>query len=437
MLAHHYQRAEDSTKARQYATLAGDRAMRTAAYTEAACRYAQAIETLDNLVEGAERNSLELQLRMKQANPLVMTQGYQSEQARVVYEQARTLCQDVGNMPDMHTILRGLWSYYLFVGPLETCRDIAEQCNTIANDSDDDGLKMEATGALGNTLFWMGQLTLARSQSATLDETYERSDASKDRVHRFGMDPYVAFSTWIAWGDWILGYPDSALTRAKKSLDIARSLDHPFSVAQALQTVAWVHVCRHEFAQTREYTQEMLNLAKEKELGLWIVLGNILCGRALAGLGNFEAGLPMMKEGIAGLRSSGARLGIGFFTMILTRSLLDAGHLEDAFETINQGLDDIHAYGEGAYIPELYRLKGEALHARDGAQAKEQVQALLYTAWEIAQAKQARSFLLRIAMSLYRLGNDPSGAQVAEVLAQMPEGKMTADQIEARKLLGS
>src|SRR5687768_5501131 len=116
------------------------------------------------------------------------------------------------------------------------------------------------------------------------------------------MDPYVAFSTWIAWGDWILGYPDASLARAKKALAIARNLDHPFSVAQALQTVSWVYICRYEFAQAREVARSMLSLAKEKELGLWIVLGNILWGRALVGLGDFDTGLPMMKEGIADLR---------------------------------------------------------------------------------------------------------------------------------------
>ncbi|MEP0888132.1 MULTISPECIES: adenylate/guanylate cyclase domain-containing protein [unclassified Leptolyngbya] len=437
VLAHHYQQAEDSGKALQYAILAGDRAMRIAAYTEAEQRYAQAIEMLNSLEEGKERNSLELQLRMKQANPLVMTQGYQSEQVRIVYERARALCQDVGNIPDMHTILRGLWSYYLFVGPLETCRDIAEQCNTIADNSDDDGLKMEAAGALGNTLFWLGQLKLARSKSSTLDEIYERGDAHKDRVHRFGMDPYIAFSTWISWGDWILGYPDSSLARAKKALAIARNLDHPFSVAQALQTVSWVYICRHEFAQAREVARAMLNLAKEKELGLWIVLGNILWGRALVGLGDFDTGLPMMKEGIAGLRDSGACLGIGFFSMLLTQSLLDAEDLDGAFETIDQGLDDVQTYGEGAYIAELYRLKGEVLLSRDGTQAKEQARSLFHKAWAIAQAQEARSFLLRIAMSLYRLGDDPNGTQLTAALAQMPEGKMTYDQIEARKQLDS
>ena len=48
------------------------------------------------------------------------------------------------------------------------------------------------------------------------------------------FDHGVAILAYAGWNLWQLGWPDSALTRAREAVVLARQLSHPFSLAYAL-----------------------------------------------------------------------------------------------------------------------------------------------------------------------------------------------------------
>jgi hypothetical protein len=87
---------------------------------------------------------------------------------------------------------------------------------------------------------------------------------------------------------------------------------------------------------------------------------------------------------------------------------------------LNEGLAFARGTGEGVYLPELLRLKGELLGERE----------LLVEAYEAARRQGARSFALRAALAL--------GDRVAigEVYGSFTEGLGMADQRRARAKLG-
>ena len=61
-----------------------------------------------------------------------------------------------------------------------------------------------------------------------------------------GQDPGLMALNFADETLWYRGYPDQALQRARHALSLAQALSHPFSLAEALRVVAFVHLFRRE-----------------------------------------------------------------------------------------------------------------------------------------------------------------------------------------------
>ena len=51
-----------------------------------------------------------------------------------------------------------------------------------------------------------------------------------------------------AWTQWYLGYPDRAVAIARRGIELARSIGHPFSSSFAMSFAAYLWLCRGEAA---------------------------------------------------------------------------------------------------------------------------------------------------------------------------------------------
>jgi predicted ATPase len=156
------------------------------------------------------------------------------------------LCQQIGETPQLFSVLYGLWLYYEVRAELRTAHELGEQCLKLAQSAQDSALLLEAHFALGLTLFWLGELALAR-------EHFEQGMALYDLQQHLSLasiygsfDPGVACLACMAWTLWFLGYPDQALKRVHEALNLAQELAHPLSVALALQFAAGLHQYRRE-----------------------------------------------------------------------------------------------------------------------------------------------------------------------------------------------
>jgi hypothetical protein len=50
----------------------------------------------------------------------------------------------------------------------------------------------------------------------------------------------------VAWGLWLLGYPDRVLARVYEALSLAQELSHTYSLAFAIPYTALMDLCRRE-----------------------------------------------------------------------------------------------------------------------------------------------------------------------------------------------
>jgi predicted ATPase len=117
-----------------------------------------------------------------------------------------------------------------------------------------------------------------------------------------------------------------------------------------------------------------------------------------------------------------------------------ASHVEEGLRLLAEALTALVAYEQGDLLAEVYRLQGELL-LRQAIPDTAQAEACFQQALAIARSQQAKSWELRVAMSLSRLwqrqGNLIEARQLlGEVYGWFTEGFDTADLQEARALLG-
>ena len=144
-------------------------------------------------------------------------------------------------------------------------------------------------------MYYLGELTHAR---AHLEQCIVLCASQKRSVRATG-DPGVISRSYAANVLWYLGYPDQALKRSQEALILARELSHPFSLAWALDTAAYLYQLRREGWAVRERVETLIALCSEQGFAQWLAEGSILRSWALAEQGQREDGIAQIHQGLA------------------------------------------------------------------------------------------------------------------------------------------
>jgi predicted ATPase len=216
---------------------------------------------------------------------------------------------------------------------------------------------------------------------------------------------------------------------------------HPFSLAQALLTAAYVHQWRREVAAAHAQATAAMTLVTAQGFAQFGLRGTVLHGWALAMQGQSEAGLAEIRQGLAAELATESTLFQPYFLGLLAEAYGVGGHPEAGLELLAEALTVMETTDLRYYDAEIYRLKGALLLQQavpDAAQAESSFQQAL----TIARQQQAKSWELRAATSLARLWQqqgkrDEARALLAPIYNWFTEGFDTADLQEARALLAA
>jgi predicted ATPase/class 3 adenylate cyclase len=438
-LAHHALRGEAWDKALTYFQQAGDKAAARSAHTEAISHLTTALELLRGLPDTPHRTMQELALQTTLGPVLMATKGFAAPEVADAYARARELCQRVGDTPQLFPALHGLWRFYVNRAEFQTSRELGEQLLTLAQSVRDPALLLEAHRALGQTTFWLGEIT---STCAHMEQGIALYDFQQHRSHTilYGQDPGVVCHSFAAWALWVLGYPDQARQRIDKAMTLAQELTHPFSLVYALTCAAIVHGFLREGQATQKRAEEVMVRAREQGFPFWLTWGIILQGWALAMQGQDAEGIAHMHEGLAAYQATGAEVFRPSYLILLGEVYGDVGQIDEGLRVLAEALMAVEHSGERWWEAELHRLRGKLLLARC-MENQSQAEICLRQALEVAHRQQAKSLELRAAVSLSRLWRqqgkrDDAYELLAPIYAWFTEGFDTADLQEAKALLG-
>jgi predicted ATPase len=369
---------------------------------------------------------------------LQMAKGFAAPEVEHAYTQARALCQQVGETPELVPVLYGLWMFYVAALQLHTARELGETLLRLAHRADDPTLAVIAHDALGWTWLSFGVLPAAH-QHYEEGITRYTPDQRRAPVFRMGYDPGVVCQVGAAYTLWFLGYPAQALARVHEALTLAHALSHPYSLAIARWWVACVSQWRRDVPAVHEQAEACVALATEQGFLLWVANGTIVRGWALAMQGQGEAGLAQVRQGIAALRAAGAVSFILHGCIVLAEVSGQLGHPEDGLQALAEAHTRVEQQEARCWEAEVHRLRGIILLRQPGTPQAE-AEVWLRRALDVARRQQAKSLELRAAMSLARLWQQQGQRTAAyELLAPIynwfTEGFDTADLQEARALL--
>ena len=427
--------ARDHARAAEYYLQAARKAVRVFANRETVMLARRGLDLVEKLAESSERDRLELALLITLGAPLKDTEGWAAPEVKRVYERAHRLCRQIGQAPELFPALFGLWLFHSSVSPVSASRDMGLQLLDLAEKSDDTGMMLQAHHALATTYVVGGNWTATREHA---DKGLALYDENAHREHKYlygGHDPGTCCLGWSALCLWMLGFADQAIDRGRRSLELGQKLGHPMTLALTHWGFGTLLQLQGDAEATEQQAEACQRIVSEHGLP---VFPRGLQGWALVQQGRTKEGLMLLHQTLDATVKAPLSWRV-YFIVLLGESLMNAGHLDDAWKILSLG-DDLLGHTEvGAYVPELHRLQGEIL-MKSGTQRLPTAEACLRRALGLARSQKAKALELRAATSLCRLlhGRDEGAvaqAQLIELYDSFTEGFQSNDLDSAKAII--
>jgi predicted ATPase len=437
LVAQHYTAAGCTEQAVVYWQRAGQHARNRSANLEAISHLTTGIALLQTLPETPARLQQALTLHLALGPALQMAKGNAAPEAEHVYRQARALCQQVGETPQLGTALFGLTQYYMTCSQWHTARELGDTLLHLAHRTDAPALAVVAHLALGFTWLCLGAFPTARRhlEAGIACDTPAPRQAPAVRT---SYGPSVACRSAAALTLWVLGYPEQALARLHEALRLAQELAQPFTLALVRCRAAYIHQFCRDVLAVHAQAEAAVALATEQGFPQWVAAGTSLRGWALAMQGQSAEGMAQIRQGIAADQAIGITAFIPYMCTLLA-DVCDLGSLEDGLQALAEAQTLVEQHEERFWEAEVCRLRGVLL-LRQPATPQVEAETWLQRALDIARRQEAKALELRAAMSLSRLWHQQGKRiEACELLAPVygwfTEGFDTADLQEAKALL--
>lgn len=437
-LARHFKEAGIYEKAVHYLYLAGTRALSLSSHHEALTHFSEALSLLGNLPPNPARDHQELLLQTMLGQTLIATEGYAASKVQAAFSRARTLCETLGDTPQLFPVLWGLWAFYEVRGQYADARQLGEQMLALAQSQPDQPLSIQAHFAIGNTSFLLGEINQSLQHFDQVASLYDPA------VHNtlailFGQDPAVTALSWKSVALWLTGQPDQAVQTIQAALDLARHRDHPFTLAYALYCATWLYQMRREIEPLQAYSQELIPLAQAHGFPFWLSVGLIQQAWAIAQSSRIEEAIAQLEQGLTLWRNIGAHIGEPYYLSVLAEVYGKAGRSQEGLQVLAEARS-IMGQNSEAWEEALIDLTEGELYLLQTPPDHHQAQACFQHALEIAQGKGMKALALRAALHLNQLWrglgkNDQTDKVLAPIYHEFTEGFDTIDLVTARQVV--
>ena len=300
--------------------LVGEQAARRHAYQEAIEALRIGLALLATRPDSPERTQQELTQQLMLGDLLMAVKGIAAPDAAEAYARAHTLCQQLGEPPELSRVLYGLYRSHVGQGRVRAAGEISQQFMALAQRQPAMGASPEGHLAMGGAALFRGDFVAARTyleQSWSLMDTLLPFPTPTLRSGFVsGVEPLV----WLELALWALGYAEQAQQRSQEALARAHEADHPASLWVAQCFAAMLSQCRRDVAGTRAYAEAAMTLADAQGFAHRLELGRILWGWALVVQGDVAADVAHIRQGEARSRGLGPEVAHPYWLTLLAEA---------------------------------------------------------------------------------------------------------------------
>jgi tetratricopeptide (TPR) repeat protein len=386
VVARHYAEARLPHPALTWWHKAGRRSLHQSANLDAIGQLRQGLALLATLPEEAERDSLELDVRIDLAVALSATAGYtapewESNSARLLELHERT-----GEIAKLFPVLWGQWVGTFSAGKMAPARAMAERMLQIAERHGARAYVMLGHRVLGMSLVGGADLPSAR---AHLERAIELYDPERDPplAYVYAVDQRISAMSYLAIALLQLGHSDRATPLMEQAIAEAKRLDASNTTSFVLSLAVCLHVLGGDRTELARTANELAAVSERHGLKVRELVARTVIA-LLDARRDATVGLDEIRRGIEELRA----LNWGFWTpwLMLMEAEIHVGRASHA--AARAVLDDVEAlitpFAYDLCAPELHRLRALALRA-EGA-GVDRVEAELERSIDLARRQSAR-----------------------------------------------
>ena len=361
-LAHHHEHAGQIEPAIHYLRAAADQAYQVYAYRESIALLNHGLDLLQSLPTSTNTMGLELELQMALCTAWAAVTDYLGEEVAAAYRRGLELCRQIGHMPHLFTVLWGLHEVASYRGEYRESLELAQECLKIAETLNDPGLWLEAHHAAWGAYYYLGEYEQAfshierglthynRASHEALSIQYGVHDAGDCALHLFAM------------GLWNLGYIDQACGKLDAAV-LSRELTQPANIADSYAYSGLVlHLLRAP-QRAQAFAESALKISAEKGYPHPEALSGMALGWSLAAQGDVVEGIALAEYAMATSENFGQRLHRSQLAAMLAETYILAGRYGEAIRVAEAGITEFGRFRDLLCAPDLWILKGDALHA--------------------------------------------------------------------------
>ena len=306
------------------------------------------------------------------------------------YSRAEALCERLGERADIFPALWGQWLFRWGRSEIDVAWRLCERLLALAEKSGDAGLKLQAHHAAWATSFGRGKFgevhVHAEAGLALYDAKIHQAMASSYGNH----DASTCARYFAALSLAFAGEEERARAMADSALDIARSLNDPFSLALTLYFASAVAQVLGDVALATQHAEASCQIATDHDLAMPRAWSTGVVGWCTAENGDSERGIALLTEAMIALQATQSKHLMCYLLGLLAEVQMKAGHAAEAMKAVENGIALAEANGERYYDAELHRLRGELL-ARLPFDQKREAEASFRTAITVAKQQGART----------------------------------------------
>ncbi len=301
----------------------------------------------------------------------------------------------------------------------------------------DPGILMEALFLKALSRLYRGDFAGARECCSRAIDEFDDRERTAYWAGLVGEDAGVTHRCYLALALWHLGFPDQALRLNDEMLELARTINQPFSLEYALHHTAWLYQHCRLGIPAQAAGDEQVRIATEQGFLFWHASGTLYVAGGLLLQGQLEQGLRLLQKGLEAYQAQEPNWR-PYYLSILADGCTRTGRFAEAREALNEALTLVEKNDDRFQEAELHRLKGELLLAElDDQTAAEQC---FRQAVEIAHRQQSKAWKLRATTSLARLWQKQGRREEAfralsAVGGVSPEGSTMPDLVDASAVL--
>ena len=271
VMARHAELAGQTDEAIAYYQRAGEQAQARSAHGEAIAQFRKAIALLATRPEGAQRDTHEVTLQLLLGGSLIADRGFAHPEVEAPYERARALCEAVGDTARLGIAQLGLANFHYNRGDVERGRALSAEVLALAEAQGSAELLATAHQTVAEPEYYQGKFASSLTHCERAFALYD--PARHSEFLPTGSHIGVPALGYAAWNLWNLGWPDSALARAKEAVSLGRRLNHPFTLVRALFFETVIHRFRRDRTRQQERAAEVVALSEMQGFPLFLGLG--------------------------------------------------------------------------------------------------------------------------------------------------------------------